>query len=413
MRLSESRIGDRWEDLRVVFDSVPALIWYKDSENRILRANRRAAESMGLTVDEIEGASTYDLYPDEAAQYHRDDLEVIRSGQPRLGIVEPLLTATGEKRWVRTDKLPYRDPFGTVIGVIVFAVDVTDRVRAEKALLEAHEMLERRVDERTRELADALERLQTEMAERQRMEEQLSRQQAELAHLQRLRTVEEMAAQIAHEINQPLGAISNFASGLARRMQDQEPDLARLREVASQISQQAMRAASVVRRLRELVHKNEAAREHITAAELIADAIRIVSQEARRRGVTVESAMETDLPSLLVDITQIEHALVNLLGNALDAVTESDAPSGSIPRVRIDARRGDEGCLEIRVVDTGAGVPEENNTRIFAPFFTTKGSGLGMGLTISRSIIEAHGGTLTLQPVGDRGAAFLIVLPIV
>ena len=96
-------------DIQVLLDSVPAFIWYKDRENRILRANRLAAESMGMSVEQVEGRSAYDLYPDEAAKYHHDDLEVIRLGEPKLGIVEILTTASGEKRWVRTDKIPYRD----------------------------------------------------------------------------------------------------------------------------------------------------------------------------------------------------------------------------------------------------------------------------------------------------------------
>jgi PAS domain S-box-containing protein len=111
---------------QMIFNSVPAMIWYKDSHNRILRVNEPAAASIGLPVDQIEGKSTYELYPDEADQYHKDDLEVITTGKPKLGIIEPYQTGSGSKRWVRTDKLPYRDESGNVIGVIVFALDITD-----------------------------------------------------------------------------------------------------------------------------------------------------------------------------------------------------------------------------------------------------------------------------------------------
>jgi len=111
---------------QIIFNSVPAMIWYKDSHNRILRLNEPAAASLGLRVEDVEGKSTYDLYPDEADQYHKDDLEVIATGKPKLGIIEPYQTGQGYKRWVRTDKVPYRDQDGKVIGVIVFAVDITD-----------------------------------------------------------------------------------------------------------------------------------------------------------------------------------------------------------------------------------------------------------------------------------------------
>lgn len=134
VRESEARLRKQQAEQQVIFDSVPALIWYKDAANRIIRVNRPAAESAGLPVDAIEGKSTYDLYPDEAAKYYRDDTEVITSGVAKRGIIEPLQTASGEKRWVQADKIPYRDEHGNIVGVIVFAEDITERRRAEAAL---------------------------------------------------------------------------------------------------------------------------------------------------------------------------------------------------------------------------------------------------------------------------------------
>ena len=118
------------EEQEIILDTMPAMVWYKDRHNRILRANRAAAEAGSRTAAELVGASTYDLYPDEAEAYHRDDLEVIESGRPKLGIVEQMQTSTGEKRWVQTDKIPYRDDNGEIVGVIVFAVDLTDQAMA-------------------------------------------------------------------------------------------------------------------------------------------------------------------------------------------------------------------------------------------------------------------------------------------
>ncbi|MGH7206707.1 MAG: PAS domain-containing protein, partial [Nitrospiraceae bacterium] len=155
---------------QTIFDSVPAMIWYKDKENRILRANKLAAESTGRSVEQVEGRRTEELHPAEAAQYHADDLEVINSGKPKFGIIEPYRVASGEQRWIRTDKLPYRDQDGNIIGVIVFAVDITNCVRVEEALLKAQEELELRVLERTSELRRTIELLKREDAERQRAE---------------------------------------------------------------------------------------------------------------------------------------------------------------------------------------------------------------------------------------------------
>jgi len=126
VKRAEERLFQAQKERQTIFDSVPAMIWYKDAENRILRVNRTAADSIGIPVRDLEGRSVYDLYPHHAKQYHQDDLEVVRTGRPKLGIVEPYQVGSGEKRWIRTDKIPYRSDDGRVIGVIVFAMDITD-----------------------------------------------------------------------------------------------------------------------------------------------------------------------------------------------------------------------------------------------------------------------------------------------
>jgi len=136
-KLTEAKLQQQQIEQQVLLDLIPAMVWYKDSQNRILRANRRAAESINKTVAEVEGRSTYDLYPEEAEQYHQDDLAVIASGQPKLGIVELYEISPGHKRWVQTDKVPYRDAQGNVIGVLVFAQDITEHRQAEEALRES------------------------------------------------------------------------------------------------------------------------------------------------------------------------------------------------------------------------------------------------------------------------------------
>ena len=134
---AEAKLLQQQIEQQVLLDLIPAMVWYKDTHNRIVRTNRRAAESINKTVAEVEGQSTSALYPEEAEQYYRDDLQVIASGLPTFGIVELYQTASGEKRWVQTDKVPYHDSQGNVMGVLVFAQDVTERKHAEAALQES------------------------------------------------------------------------------------------------------------------------------------------------------------------------------------------------------------------------------------------------------------------------------------
>jgi PAS domain S-box-containing protein len=407
--MADGTLQSQWEDIREILDSVPAFIWYKDRENRILRANRPAAESMGLTVAALEGRSTYDLYPDDAASYHRDDLEVIRAARPKLKIVEQLRTASGEKRWVRTDKVPHCDAAGNVIGVVVFAVDITERVQAEDALRDARDGLEQRVAERTRELESALESLRAEVAERRRVEARVQAQQAELAHLQRLRTVEGMATQLAHEINQPLAAVVNYASGLARTLRSGSLDVESVRAATTEINQQALRAADVVRRLRDFVRKEPSPRQKYELAAVLREALQMVESDASRKAVAMRLEMEHGLPQVDIDRIQIEQVIVNLLGNALDSF-DGDASIAS-REIILAARRRDSAFVEVRVSDNGKGLPPGDVRAIFEPFFTTKANGLGMGLAISESIVVAHGGELTAERSAAGGATLRFTLP--
>jgi len=397
------------EDLQVILDSVPAFIWYKDRDNRILRANRAAAESMGTSVESLEGRSTYDVYPDEAGDYHRDDLEVINSGRPKLGIVEALESGSGEKRWVRTDKIPYRDQHGQIIGVIVFAVDITDAVVAHEALERAHDELEGRVEERTAQLANAVEKLRSEIAERERAEERALRHQSTVAHLLRLHTVDGMATQLAHEINQPLAAIANFANGLAARLLSKQLDSEDIREVAEEIGEQALRAGQIIRRLRQFVRKDAPARELADLRSVIKNASHLVAADARRLRVALHLHIDDKIPPVEIDAIQIEQVVLNLLHNGLEAIAGAHR---GVREISVEADRPDDTHIEVRVRDTGGAFEGDDLKQAFEPFFTTKKSGLGMGLPISRSIIEAHGGELWAQSDSNTGTTFAFRLPV-
>ncbi|MEI6841492.1 MAG: PAS domain-containing protein, partial [Methanomicrobiales archaeon] len=124
-KVAESAFRQLSADHKVIIDNAPAMVWYKDTKNNFIRVNPAGAQAFGLSSEEIEGKSTYDLFPDFAEKYYQDDLDVINSGKPRLGIIEPMTTASGEHRWVQTDKIPLRDDQGTITGILVFSVDIT------------------------------------------------------------------------------------------------------------------------------------------------------------------------------------------------------------------------------------------------------------------------------------------------
>ncbi|HEY9715894.1 MAG TPA: PAS domain-containing protein, partial [Trichormus sp.] len=160
-RMMKSELLDQRHETQVLLDLIPAMVWYKDTRNRIVRANRAAAASMNLTVDDMEDIATETLYPDEAAKYYESDLEVIRSGKPKVGIIEQVESGGGQKRWVRTDKIPVMRQDGTVTGIVVFAVDVTQDKLKQSELLQDRRQLQSKIEERTQSLRNTESRLAT------------------------------------------------------------------------------------------------------------------------------------------------------------------------------------------------------------------------------------------------------------
>jgi signal transduction histidine kinase len=285
------------------------------------------------------------------------------------------------------------------------------QAEADRALRRAHAQLEQRVEERTAELRRVNRELEIHIAERGRIEEEARRRQAELAHFARLSTVGQMAAEVAHELNQPLGAIANFAHGCAQRLRSGQVSGAELLPVVEQIAAQAMRAGGIIRQLTGFARKREARFEVRDLNRLVGDVCRFMDSEARRGRIKVRLDLAPDLPPVEFDRIQIEEVMVNLVRNAL----ESMEAAGEAPReLSVATRMATPEMVEVTVCDTGTGFTREAAARAFEPFFTTKPYGLGVGLSISRSLIEAHGGRLWVGDGSDsaRGAAVHLTLPL-
>jgi signal transduction histidine kinase len=257
--------------------------------------------------------------------------------------------------------------------------------------------------------AHAAARYQHERERAEAVEEELrARQhQAGLAHAARLSTLGGMAAGLAHEINQPLSAIVSYASGSARRIRAGEIEPAALLSVVDSIATEALRAAETLRRIREFVRNSEATRTRADLNALVRKALYFAEAEARELGVSLRLMLTTAPLDVEVDPIELEQVFLNLVRNGFESM--ADGQPG--PREVTIETAASDGAVELIVRDTGGGVPPESAHRLFEPFFTTKREGLGLGLPISRSIVEAHGGQLWASPNAPRGTAFHVRLP--
>jgi C4-dicarboxylate-specific signal transduction histidine kinase len=279
----------------------------------------------------------------------------------------------------------------------------------------AAEVLEQRVVERTRQLTAANEELRKEILERQRAEEQgkqaeeaLRQTQSELAHMSRVMTIGTLTASIAHEVNQPLAAIAANSSACLRWLDRDEPDLNEARSAAERMIKDAQRASDVIQRIRDVVKKSVLNRVSLDINEIIYEVVDLVQSEVRNHRVVLVTELSAALPPVLGDRVQLQQVLLNLLLNGIEAmVAITDWPR----ELRISSERAASDTILVAVQDSGIGLDAQTIARLFNPFFTTKREGMGMGLSISRSISEAHGGHLRASPNAGPGATFKLTLP--
>ncbi|MBZ0269549.1 hypothetical protein K8I85_15450 [bacterium] len=246
------------------------------------------------------------------------------------------------------------------------------------------------------------------LAQRDRAEEEVRRLSDRLTHVSRLGTLGEMATGIAHEVNQPLTAISTTAAACRRLLGEGRTDSRELHRGLDHIAAQALRAGDVIAHLRSLVRKETQERTAVPVGEVVRDAARLAAVDARLRGFSVRLDLDRQLPVILADPIQIQQVLLNLIRNGMEAMIDSPGPR----EVTVTVRRPEEGrTAEVAVVDRGIGLSDEQAEKLFTPFFTTKAAGLGLGLAISRSIIEAHGGRIWSSRNDGRGTTFHFTLP--
>jgi two-component system, LuxR family, sensor kinase FixL len=247
-----------------------------------------------------------------------------------------------------------------------------------------------------------------DITERKQAEEALHKAQAELAHVTRVTTLGEMTASIAHEVNQPLGAVVNNASACLRWLAGQAPNLEEARRSATLIIADGHRASEIIGRIRALVKKSSPRKDRLDINETILEVIALARGEAQNNRVSLQTQLSSDLPLILGDRIQLQQVILNLIINAIEAMSEI----GEGPReLLVGSRKDDSRGVLVTVRDSGLGLDPKSLDHLFTAFYTTKPQGMGMGLAIGRSIIEAHGGRLWATANNDRGATFQFTLP--
>ena len=289
----------------------------------------------------------------------------------------------------------------------VSALFVGSLSAAERSAIESLRRTRDDLRKTVQELQSTNEALQAESLERKHAEEARREAQAELARVSRVTTMGELTASLAHEVNQPIAAAVTNANTCLRWLTRDHPDVEEARAAASRIVKDATRASDIISRVRLLFKKSAPQRELVDVNGAIREMIVLLRSEATRYNITVRMELAADLPRIMGDRVQLQQVLMNLIVNSIDAVKEVDGAR----ELAVKSQRTEKEEVLVSVSDTGVGLPPEQTEQIFNAFFTTKPHGTGMGLRISRSIVESHGGRLWAADNSPRGASFHFALP--
>jgi C4-dicarboxylate-specific signal transduction histidine kinase len=265
------------------------------------------------------------------------------------------------------------------------------------------------VQERTVQLANANEELRKEIVERQHAQEALQTAQSELAHVTRVTSMGELMASIAHEINQPLAAIVTNGNACQRWLAGATPNLEEGRAAVARMISEGNRASGLIKEIRAFVKKSPPQKVPVEINDLIRETLTLVSRELARNKVALQTNLTANLPALAADRVQVQQVLLNLIMNGIEAMSANNGGSRELT-ITSEPSQDPSGVL-VMVRDSGTGISPQNSDRLFETFFTTKAGGMGMGLSISRSIVTAHGGSLSAAVNTDRGATFQFTIP--
>jgi PAS domain S-box-containing protein len=350
------------------------LISYVDSDQRYRFVNNVYSEWFGGSPDDVLGRQPSEILGEAAYRAIKGYIDRALSGE-RVSFETAVPYESGGERYIDATYIPHRDSDGAVIGFFVIVTDITERKQAEDELIQF---------------------------------------QTHLAHASRLNMVGEMAAGLAHEINQPLAVISSYAQGCLTNLHDDKTTPPDLDSALQQIVTQSARASEVVRRIRRFVSEANLPIASIDVNAAIGVAFDMLLSEARSREVTIRLDLAEPSPMAMIDEIELQQIVLNLARNGIEALSGngSDHRELIIRTANVELSSNDgEAPVEVTVQDTGPGISSEIRNRVFDPFFTTKAGGLGLGLSICQSIVDRHGGRMWLDADDESGTAFHFTVP--
>jgi PAS domain S-box-containing protein len=365
-RRAEAELRESEEQWRDVFENNPTMYFMVDAAGTVMAVNPFGAEQLGYRIDELVGQSVLGVFPESERKAVERNVGACfeQMGQSKSWEARKV-RKDGTVIWVRETAKAVPRVNGPI--VLIASEDITEQKRAAEALREA---------------------------------------QADLAHVSRVTTMGELTASLAHEVNQPIAAAVTNAKTCVRWLAADTPNIEEAREAAMRSAKDGTRAADIISRIRMLFQKGSAERESVDINEVIREIIVLLRGEATRYSITVRTEPGTGLPRLMGDRVQLQQVFMNLVLNGIEAMKDVDDQR----ELFIKSERWENEQVLVSVHDTGSGLPPQAD-RIFDAFFTTKLHGTGMGLSISRSIVESHGGRLWADGNSPRGATFHIALP--
>ncbi|MHB8214850.1 MAG: two-component regulator propeller domain-containing protein [Candidatus Sulfotelmatobacter sp.] len=352
--------------LRDVIETMPTFAWTAWPDGSVDFVNRHWQEYTGLSTERTVGSGWQEAaHPEDVARNVEKWRAALATGEPFEDEVRYKRAADGQYRWFLSRAVPLRDGRGKILKWYGTSADIEDRKRAEE--------------------------------EREKL-------RADLAHVNRVSILGELAASVSHELKQPISAAMTDAKTCLRWLKRELPDVDAAIEATSRIVNDGTRATEIIERLRSLYKKSATQRELVEVNEIIREMVGLLLAEANQYAVSIRADLGADLPKITADRVQLQQVFMNLILNAIEAMKET----GGVLTVK--TQLAEDGQLLISVSDTGVGLPKEKTEQIFDAFFTTKPQGSGMGLSISRSIVESHGGRLWATANNGPGATFHFAL---